>query len=296
MEKNNQSFTELQFAKASTYSLSSSLKPKLSRNEFGEFVVREKDGKLKAQNTIGATIEDYVLRTSSKYRHKNPVVHSTRSGSSSNSAILSDKSLKAAIAAIEIYNKPDFRYREESFVILFVNAWELLLKAKIVKDNFDRLDSIYLVDKKTNKLVLSRSGNAKSISIGKAIESLLTDKTLIDNLYILIELRDNSIHLTNEDKILTTKLYEVSTASLISYLELCKDWFELDLERYNFYIMPLTFFHAYEVKSYSISNSSQQIKNLIKFIGKKEAENPHDEFSSHRISAQLDAKFVKSNM
>ena len=46
---------------------------------------------------------------------------------------LLDKSLAAALAAIEIYNKPDFKYREESFVILVVNAWELLLKAKILK-------------------------------------------------------------------------------------------------------------------------------------------------------------------
>ncbi len=43
---------------------------------------------------------------------------------------LLDKSVQAAISAIEIYNKPDFKYREESFSILMVNAWELLLKAK----------------------------------------------------------------------------------------------------------------------------------------------------------------------
>jgi len=37
---------------------------------------------------------------------------------------------KAAIlAAIEIYNKPQFLYRDECFAILLLNAWELLLKA-----------------------------------------------------------------------------------------------------------------------------------------------------------------------
>lgn len=35
----------------------------------------------------------------------------------------------ALAAAIEIYNKPNFRYREECSVILLVNAWELALKA-----------------------------------------------------------------------------------------------------------------------------------------------------------------------
>jgi hypothetical protein len=36
---------------------------------------------------------------------------------------LLEKSVHAALSAIEIYNKPDFKYREESFSILLVNAW-----------------------------------------------------------------------------------------------------------------------------------------------------------------------------
>jgi hypothetical protein len=47
------------------------------------------------------------------------------------SAQISQKSVDAALAAIEIYNKPDFRHREETFAILMTNAWELLLKAWI---------------------------------------------------------------------------------------------------------------------------------------------------------------------
>ena len=38
------------------------------------------------------------------------------------------------IAAIEVYNKPDFLYRGETFSILAINSWELLLKAKHIKD------------------------------------------------------------------------------------------------------------------------------------------------------------------
>src|SRR5712664_3495497 len=39
----------------------------------------------------------------------------------------------ALLAAIELYNKPQFQYRDECFVILLLNAWELLLKALISK-------------------------------------------------------------------------------------------------------------------------------------------------------------------
>ena len=48
---------------------------------------------------------------------------------------LFDKSISVILSAIEIYNKPDFKYREESFAILIVNGWELLLKSKILKEN-----------------------------------------------------------------------------------------------------------------------------------------------------------------
>ena len=46
---------------------------------------------------------------------------------------IASKSLDASLSALEIYNKPVFNYREESFSILMVNAFELLFKAKIIK-------------------------------------------------------------------------------------------------------------------------------------------------------------------
>jgi len=45
-----------------------------------------------------------------------------------------DKAEAAVIAALEVYNKPAFRYREETFALLAINAWELLLKARLLKD------------------------------------------------------------------------------------------------------------------------------------------------------------------
>ena len=50
----------------------------------------------------------------------------------SRSRLMLDKSVAAMLSAIEIYNKPDFKYREETFAILCINSWELLLKAKVL--------------------------------------------------------------------------------------------------------------------------------------------------------------------
>ncbi|WP_423967425.1 DUF3644 domain-containing protein [Candidatus Binatus sp.] len=52
------------------------------------------------------------------------------------------KSEVAIISAIEIYNKPDFKYREETFALLALNAWELLLKVKVLAENANNARSI----------------------------------------------------------------------------------------------------------------------------------------------------------
>src|ERR1700674_5407670 len=90
---------------------------------------------------------------------------------------LVDKAIDAAISAIEVYNKPSFRYREETFAILMLNSWELLLKARILKENSNRLRSIEIWEYTPNKTGLTgkklrqkrnRSGNAMTIGLSAA--------------------------------------------------------------------------------------------------------------------------------
>ena len=64
---------------------------------------------------------------------------------------LAEKSLSAAKSAIELYNKPNFDYKMESFVILMINAWELLFKAYILKINKNKLKFILIQDKQATK-------------------------------------------------------------------------------------------------------------------------------------------------
>lgn len=66
-------------------------------------------------------------------------------------ARLDRKAEAALIAAIEIYNKPDFRYREETFAILALNAWELLLKARLLQINKNKLSVLYSYENKKTK-------------------------------------------------------------------------------------------------------------------------------------------------
>lgn len=49
--------------------------------------------------------------------------------------LLKDKSVEAFLLAIETFNKPTIKYRLEGCIFFLCNAWELLLKAKLLKDN-----------------------------------------------------------------------------------------------------------------------------------------------------------------
>lgn len=217
---------------------------------------------------------------------------------------LLEKSIQAALSAIEVYNKPDFKYREESFSILMVNAWEVLLKAKILKDNSNKLKSIFVIDKdktkadgtpyKSPKYKTNRAGNFLTIEITKAIKTLDLEERLAENILLLTEIRDNAIHFFNESKLFEKKVLEIGTASLKSYVECVNEWFDYDLSQYNFYLMPLSFYHPHEWESFSFNKEDKQHQNLLKYIAEKEKKFPSDTKTKHNISLILETKFVRS--
>ena len=65
---------------------------------------------------------------------------------------LIDKSKEAFIMAIELYNKPTIKYRVEGFSLFICNAWELMLKAHMIKSIGE--DSIYYKDNPNRTLSL----------------------------------------------------------------------------------------------------------------------------------------------
>lgn len=96
-EAKDETFTAEELSNSSTYPLKESLLAKLSRNEFGEFIVRIKDNLFRAQHTLGINANQYAYMTSSRYRHKNPSSHSTSS---------IEKKESERIVKSQPYNKP----------------------------------------------------------------------------------------------------------------------------------------------------------------------------------------------
>ena len=61
------------------------------------------------------------------------------------------KAEAALLSAIEVYNRPTFEYREETFAILALNAWELLIKAKLLAEHNNRIRALYTFERRTLK-------------------------------------------------------------------------------------------------------------------------------------------------
>jgi hypothetical protein len=219
-----------------------------------------------------------------------------------------EKSIAAMISAIEIYNKPDFKYREETFSILCINSWEIFLKSKLLNLASNKLAILYSMEYRTlvggskSKLKFpkkNRSGNAMSINLFEALRILTDDygvkinSAVKDNLLALTEIRDNSIHFINDDLNLSLKVQEIGTAALQNYLHLVRAWFGDVLEGYNFYLMPLSFFRDFNSAS-GISLNNQE-KKLLQYIKETEAKYEQDEdVKDYNLTLKIDVRFHKS--
>ncbi len=221
----------------------------------------------------------------------------------SRSSELLDKSTSAMIAAIEIYNKPDFLYRGETFAILAINSWELLLKAKYLKDNRNNVRSLYVKEpvlnkdgskSKKKKIKLTRSGNPFTHSIDfvakKLIEKGELNQVVLNNIMALIELRDSAIHFYNYSFNFNVRIQEIGTASLKNYVALYKKWFNKDLSDYNFYLMPLSFVHADKESDVLLLNAEE--KNFFKFVDDLEEQSGNN--AEYSMALNIDVKFSKS--
>jgi hypothetical protein len=209
---------------------------------------------------------------------------------------LVEKAIAASISAIEIYNKPDFKFREETFSILMINGWELLLKAKILEINDDDKESILV--KKRGEVDLTKSGDPKTIPITKALNILESkecclSKLVGDNIRLLIEIRDGAVHYINTDVELALKVQAVGMASLKNFMTLATRWFEVDFGKYNFYLMPISFFS--EANPVVIELGKNSRANLLKRI--QDVINKHDGDTDPElnISMTLETKLVKSS-
>lgn len=138
-----------------------------------------------------------------------------------------EKSQEAFLMAIEIYNKPTIKYRLEGFAFFICNAWELMLKAYLIK--IKGIESIYYKDKPS-----------RTISLSECIKMIFTnDKDPIrKNLEIILDLRNTSTHFIIRE--MENIYIHFLQANVLNYSQKMYDFFNIDItENINSSFMTL---------------------------------------------------------
>jgi len=211
---------------------------------------------------------------------------------------LLDRAIAARVAAIDVYNKPDFPYRAESFTILALNAWELLLKAKWLAMNRNRLSSLYVRQGKGSKrprYKRTHSGNPLTHGLDylakKLSEQKLLDEACRKNLEALGELRDTVVHFYHSSPKLAERIQELGMATVKNFAAAVQDWFEEDLSRFNFYLMPLSFVAPpSETSAVELHNAEKNFLDYIKGLDTGESD-PNARYS---VAINIEVRFVRS--
>ena len=101
---------------------------------------------------------------------------------------LLEKAKEAFLMAIEVYNKPSIRYRVEGFSFFICNAWELMLKAHIVKT-------------KGEAAIYYRDSPERTITLDNCVKMVDTNEhsPVRKNLLRIMELRNTSTHFIVEE-------------------------------------------------------------------------------------------------
>lgn len=129
----------------------------------------------------------------------------------------------ALLAAIEIYNKPRIDYRDECFVILLLNAWELVVKAILAKKH----QSIFY-PKRRKEPYRTYSLTDALRKAEQFLPAALGVQALRLNIELLSTYRDNAVHFYNAPRF-GSVIYALAQTSIVNLRDLLKAVFDLEL-------------------------------------------------------------------
>lgn len=209
---------------------------------------------------------------------------------------LFDKSVAAVLVAVELYNKPYFSYREESFVLFIIHAWEMLLKAKWLKENNNKESCLYVKTngrgyEKTHAGTLKTHGLDKMIGLLKG-KNLLQDE-VIRNLEVFRVLRNSVEHFLTESKTLKEQIPMYALANLQNFRLLAKEWFDKNLDDMNMPV-PLSLKEPTPSVSSSANKGNKDIRALLSYL-ERETQGSSDPKSPYAVKIAYKISFKKDN-
>ena len=133
---------------------------------------------------------------------------------------LVEKSVDAYVLALETIIRLSIKYRVESFTHLICNAWELLLKARVLDVQTSR-DAIYYKTK--------RGDPKRTISLRDALIKVIPNEKepLRRNLEVVTDLRDEAMHFVISE--VPNDVLLLFQACVINYHKKLNEWFGISL-------------------------------------------------------------------
>jgi len=131
-----------------------------------------------------------------------------------------DKSIESYILSLEIINQLSIKYRVEAFLFLICNAWELLLKAKIIEDTHDIRKIYYKKEKRQLK---------RTLSLADCLKKVFTNEKdpIRTNIEYINQLRDASMHLVLSH--IPREILGLFQACVLNYHNKLIEWFSISL-------------------------------------------------------------------
>lgn len=180
-------------------------------------------------------------------------------------ARLLEKSEEAFLMAIEIYNKPSIRYRVEGFGFFICNAWELMLKAQLIKTR--GASSIYY-----------RDNPNRTITLENCIKLVFTNEhsPIHKNLMRIVELRNTSTHFVVEEyEMVYIPLFQ---ACILNYTEKMQEFHDIDITKLvpqNFLTLSVSMkaLDAAEIRAKYPGQIAERLINTRSMLSSEIAEN-----------------------
>jgi hypothetical protein len=140
----------------------------------------------------------------------------------------------ALLAAIEIYNKPRIAYRDECFVILLLNAWELVTKAALAKNH----QSIFY-PKRRKEPYRTYSLMDALRKAERFFPAVLGVSAIHLNLELLSTYRDNAVHFYNA-RYFGSVIYALAQTSIVNLKDVLKEILDIELaDDITWQLLPL---------------------------------------------------------
>ena len=186
----------------------------------------------------------------------------------------------ALLAAVEMGNKTVAPYREETFSLQLVNAWEVLLKARIVQQHGNRLDSI-LLEKPEDGNVGDEP--TRTITFVKALNNVALSQNVRSNLMGINAMRNEVAHLGTLSTGFRETVLRYGSASVVNFGRLYQQWFGEAIQIP--YLLPVAFVGKAQVIAPKKSDVRQrQLLNYLTNLTR--STDPAD--TSYAVSLRLD--------